>query len=334
MTEALENHRRAARRRPPRWVAAAFACVALELIVARASAQDKSIVGFNYGETEAARVAALGGAQRALGNSVGALFLNPSGMTSARVYHLAALAQIWPEASRQSYGAAAVDSIVSSSHLAGGFGGTWSVQDKDGLDRQWTDLRAALAYPFSEEFSLGLAAHYLWLQQNGLGPLGESLASGGLHEEMIVRTVGVDAGITVRPSDMFYIGAVASNFNDPGHGFLPLNVGGGLGIGADIIAVEADAVADFTTWDRRTWRGMTGGTLLLADNYPISLGYRYDSGAKSHAVSGGLGYAAKEFSAELACRRVLSGEIKVTAFVLELRYHVDALGISSGTDSF
>jgi hypothetical protein len=334
MIDALENHRHAACRKTPRRVALGCACVALELVVAPAIAQDKALVGFDYGETETARVAAVGGAQRALGNSVGALFINPSGMTSARVYHLAALAQIWPEASRQSFGAAAVDSIVSASHLAGGFGGTWNAQDRDGLDRQWTDLRAALAYPFSEKFSLGLAAHYLWLQQNGLGPLGESLASGGLHDRMIVRTVGVDAGLTVRPSEMFSMGLVANNFNDPGHGFLPLSVGGGLGIGADVIAVEADAVMDFTTWDRRSWRAMTGGTLLLADSYPISLGYRYDSGAKSHAVSGGLGYAAKEFSAELACRRVVSGEVKVTAFVLELRYHVDALGIYSGTEDF
>ncbi|MBN1611790.1 MAG: hypothetical protein JW940_34470 [Polyangiaceae bacterium] len=332
MTEALGNLRRATCRRTPRLVAAGCACVALELVVAQAGAQDRSLVGFNYGETETARTAAVGGAHRALGNSVGALFVNPSGMTSARVYHLAALAQIWPEVSRQSYGAGAVDSIVSSSHLAGGFGGTWNIQDRNGLDRQWTDLRAALAYPFSDEFSLGLAAHYLWLQQNGLGPFGASLASGGLRHEMIVRTVGVDAGITVRPSETFSIGLVANNFNDQSHGFLPLSIGGGVGIGTDTIAVEADAVADFTTWDRRTWRAMTGGTLLLADSYPISLGYRYDSGAKSHGISGGLGYAAKEFSAELACRRVLVGQDKMTAFVLELRYHVDALGTSGAND--
>lgn len=333
MTAALENHRSAPRRLTPRRVAGGCACAALGLCAARANAEDisKSVVGYNYGETEAARVAALGGAQRALGTSVGAMFTNPSGMASARLYHLAALAQVWPEASRQSYGAAAVDSIVSSSGLAGGFGGTWNVQDKNGVDRQWTDVRMALAYPFSEKFSVGLAAHYLWLQQNGLGPLGESLASGGLSDEMIVRTIGVDAGITVRPTEMIFMGLVANNFNDPGHGMMPLNVGGGLGIGADVIALEADAVADFSTWDKKTWRGMAGGTLLLAESYPISLGYRYDSGAKSHAISGGIGYAASEFSAELACRRVLVGE-KVTAFVLELRYHVDALGIAPGQE--
>jgi hypothetical protein len=329
MTAALENLRRATRHRTPRRVAAGCTHVALGLLAAQANAQDesKALIGFNYGEIETARIAAVGGGQRALATSVGALFTNPAGMASTRVYHLAALGQIWPEASRQSYGAAAVDSSVSSAQLAGGFGGTWNVQDKDELDRQWTDLRFALAYPFSDTFSLGLGAHYLWLQQNGLGPLGESLASGGLHDQMIVRAVGVDAGATVRPSESFYVGLVANNFNDPGHGFMPLSIGGGLGIAADVITLEADAVADFTTWDRTTWRGMGGGTLLLAESYPISLGYRYDSGAKSHAVSAGLGYATKEFSAELACRRVVVGE-KMTAFVLELRYHVDALGVT------
>src|SRR5688500_16321167 len=83
-------------------------------------------VGYNYGEIETPRVAATGGAQRALSNSVSALFVNPANMAASRVYHIGALAQIWPEAKRQSYGAAAVDSIVSSSRVAGGLGATYN----------------------------------------------------------------------------------------------------------------------------------------------------------------------------------------------------------------
>ena len=38
----------------------------------------------------------------------------------------------------------------STSRLAGGFGGTWSILDPDRVHRTWTDLRLALAYPLSD----------------------------------------------------------------------------------------------------------------------------------------------------------------------------------------
>ena len=237
-------------------------------------------------------------------------------------------------ASRQSYGAAAVDSIVSSARLAGGIGGSWNIQDKDGLDRQWTDLRFAFAFPFSDQFAVGLGGHYQWLKQSGLGPLGDSLASGGLRDEMIVRGIGVDAGVTVRPIPALSLALVSNNLNDPGHGFLPMSVGGGAGVAADLFTLEGDVVADFSTWTKTKWRGMAGGTLLLGESFPLSAGYRYDSGPKSHAASLGAGYVTREFSAELGLRRIVVGE-KATAIVLDLRYHVDASGLTpSAGDTF
>ena len=82
-------------------------------LTSRARADASAIVpevGYNYGEVETARSAAMGGALRALGNGVTGLYLNPANMALTRVYHLMALAQIWPESRRQTYGAAAVDS--------------------------------------------------------------------------------------------------------------------------------------------------------------------------------------------------------------------------------
>jgi len=143
------------------------------------------------------------GALRASSNSLSALFINPANLAATRVYHLGAFAQIWPEASRQSYGAAAVDSVVSSTRIAGGVGATYNIQDTDGIDRKWTDVRFALAYPIADEFFLGLGGRYTWLYQNGLGPLGTSLASSGLPGARIVRGFSVDAGATLRPNEHF-----------------------------------------------------------------------------------------------------------------------------------
>jgi len=164
----------------------AIAC-ALWTSLPRGAQADKSsvppAVGYNYQEIETPRITATNGATRALSSSTEALFDNPANMSMSRVYHLTALAQIWPESGRQSYGAAAVDSVGSSARVAGGVGATYNTQDTDGINRKWTDIRFAMSYPFSEQFYMGVAGRYLMLSQSGEGPLGRSLASSGLGDK-------------------------------------------------------------------------------------------------------------------------------------------------------
>src|ERR1700761_8822521 len=75
---------------------------------------------FDQGEVPNARAVAMGGALTALGVSTTSLFLNPANMALAHVYHLEAFAAYSPEARRQTYGAAIVDSVLNSAHVAGG----------------------------------------------------------------------------------------------------------------------------------------------------------------------------------------------------------------------
>jgi hypothetical protein len=291
-------------------------------------------VGYNYGEIETARTAGVSGAQRALTNSTSALFLNPANMAARRVYHIGALAQIWPEARRQSYGFAAVDSIVSSARVAGGVGGTYNLQDPDGVDRQYNDLRFALAFPFSDQFFGGVGGRYLWLSQDGLGPLGPSRASGGLPDERVIKGFSFDAGLTLKLSQALSLAVVGNNLNDPGTGFQPLGVAGGVGFGTEDFGLEGDVAADFTTWDSTKVRAMLGGELLIADHYPIRAGYRFDEGAESHALSFGLGYLETAFAVDLAVRRVVT-EDPATAIVFSFSYHLEATGLTpSAGESF
>ena len=315
----------------------AIAC-ALCVSLTRAAHAEKSTVppavGYNYQEIETPRITATNGATRALSMSTEALFDNPANMSVSRVYHLTALAQIWPESGRQSYGAAAVDSVGSSSRLAGGVGATYNTQDTDGIDRRWTDIRFAMSYPFSDKFYMGVAGRYLMLSQNGEGPLGTSLASGGLAGQKIVRSITFDAGATFKPSDALSLSIVGVNLNNPGNGFQPTSVAGGIGFGKDLFSLEADVLADFTSYDKTKTRAMAGGEALLGDHFPLRAGYRYDDGAKSHSISGGLGYIDPTFGAEIAVRRVVSGD-RATAIVFGFTYHLDSSGLTSNeTDSF
>jgi hypothetical protein len=290
-------------------------------------------IGYNYGEIETPRSLALGGGLRATGNGATALFENPANMALTRIYHVAAFAQIWPQASRQSYGAAAVDSIVSSTGLAGGIGGTWNQQDPDGVDRQYNDIRFALAMPFANTLYVGLGGRLLSLSEDGNGPLGASRASGGLENERIVQTFTFDAGATLRPMPGLALSVVGKNLTDTGLGYMPIMLGGGIGYGTKDFNLEGDAVMDATTWDETTVRINGGAEVLLGDHVGLRAGYRWDQGAESHAVSGGIAYVDPRFSVDGSVRQTVSGD-SATAIVFGFTLHIEAsgLGATQSTD--
>jgi hypothetical protein len=296
-------------------------------------------VGYNYGEIESARSAAMGGALRALGNGVTGIYLNPASIALTRVYHLEALAQIWPQARRQSYGASAIDSATG--RLAAGITGQYAVLDPDGVDRRWTDVRLALAFPLSDRLYAGLTGKYLKLRENGFARSGfglpaPSLAASGLADQAIVDGFTFDAGLTVKPSDALYIGIVGTNLTNPGHGFQPTMFGGGVGYGTNDLTIEGDVVSDFTTFTnadgstRTNVRAMAGFEYLAGDHYPLRLGYRYDKNQSTHALSGGLGYIDPQFSIDVAVRHTVAGSSPYgpsTSIVIDLQYFVESLTV-------
>lgn len=309
------------------YVACVSACISWSTVVHAEASKLPPEVGYNYDEIETGRVAGKNGADRALGSSVSALFDNPANMASSRVYHLAALMQLWPEASRQSYGIGAVDSVGSSSRLAGGLGATWTRQDPDGVDRTATDLRFAFAYPFSDKLFAGAGGRFLWLTEDGDGPLGPSYASAGLDGEKILKNFSFDLGLTLKPGAGLSFALVGNNLNGADNGYQPLTLGGGIGFMREKFGIEADLVSDLVTWDENKLRAMAGTEILLGDHAVVRGGYRWDQGADSHSGSLGVGYIDKAFSADLGARRVLSGDA-VTAIVLTFTYHVESTGLT------
>jgi hypothetical protein len=328
---SLRGRGRVSRERRFRLDARAFAvAIAFSLLAPRVHAEASSLdptIGYNYGEIETARTVATAGAKRALASSTTALFMNPANLAVERMYHLSAFAQIWPEARRQSYGVAAADSASSGSHFAGGLGVTYNFQDSDGINRRWTDIRFGAAYPFSDAFYFGLGGRYMWLTQDGPGPLGSSAASGGLQGEQILRAISFDAGLTVKPSPEFAISVIGQNLTNPGTGFMPTTVGGGLGFGNKLFAAEVDVVGDFDSWRETTVRAMAGLELLVGNNVGLRGGYRYDDGAESHGFALGAAYIDKSFILDVGARRTLVGDV-ATAIVIGFTYHLDTTGLA------
>jgi hypothetical protein len=287
--------------------------------------------GYELGEIPQPRVVGMAGAVQAFGGSTTAVFVNPANLTLLRVYHLEGIVALSPEARRQSYGGAIVDS--STSRLAGGFGGTWSQMDPDGIKRQFADLRLALAYPVGDRFSLGVTGRYLRVQQKvSAGPLGASLVSDGLRDEPLLSTFTFDAGGAVQITDQFRFAVSGRNLTLPAAALAPTALAGGLGWSNQTITIEADTLIDFTTYDSARARGMLGAEVLVADRIPIRAGYRFDAGTKTHAIGFGAGYVDRKFSVELAGRRDVVADHPATFISFGLRFFIDS-GAAGGGDS-
>lgn len=303
--------------------------LALPLVFAKTAHADPSSTspekGFDLGEIQGVRSLGMGGALNALGSSTTALFLNPANMTQARVYHIEGMATFSPEARRQSYGGAIVDSVLNKNHLAGGVTANWSLMDPDGIHRSWTDIRAALAYPLGDRLSVGATGRYLRVNQSvAAGPLGASFASGGTDGQPLLNQLTFDLGATLAISQMFHAGLVGHNLTNPGTGLAPTTLAGGLGATTKVFSIEGDALVDFTTWGKARWRAMLGGEVFLAGSFALRIGYRFDEGTKSHALSGGLGYVDKKWALEIGARHDIVGEHPATMATASFKYFYNA----------
>lgn len=295
---------------------------------------------FNYGEIETTRSAAFGGAMAAAGNGTTAPFVNPASMTLTRVYHIEAFGQGAFEFGRQAYGGVIVDSITSklagAVAVSGGF--LDSGEPATSLDRSWVDVRLALAYPFSDQFSVGIGGRYMKVTEDGLGPLGDSKASGGLRDPedpagrfALMNVPTFDAGVTIRLADVVVIGVSGQNLTYPNNGMMPTVLRGGLAIAHEDFTIEGDGVADFTSYGTPTARLAIGGEYLLVDHIPLRLGYRFDQGADSHAISGGAGFIANEFMLEASVRRTLVGP-EATSIFFGAAYFLESSGLTGRGD--
>ncbi|MBK8253886.1 MAG: hypothetical protein IPK82_14640 [Polyangiaceae bacterium] len=269
---------------------------------------------------------------RAWGYGTTSVFLNPANLAETRAYHIQGLVQLMPEAARQAYGAVVMDSVTNK--LAGGVSVVGSFADPDGLDRTSLDVRFALAYPISDKFLIGAGGRYIRATQLGGGILGNSVISGGLADgegrHPFLETATFDVGLTLRPTEGLALSAVGQNLTYPNNGILPTTLGGGLGYTIAGFTIEADALADFNSWGTPTARAMAGAEYLIAERFPIRLGYRFDQGAEQHAISGGLGYIAREFAVEASVRRALD-ERGPTTVVIGLSYFLESSGLIRST---
>jgi hypothetical protein len=307
-------------------------------LAGRASAEPSSTSteqAYDKGDIESPRWVAFAGAQAALGSSTTAVYDNPANLAASRVYHFEGLLGFSPEANRQTYGGGIADSSTnqlaarpagtdSANGLAGGIAGTWSTMDPDGINRQWTDLRLALAYPVLNNLFVGLTGRYLQVNQAvGRGPFGADFVSDGTPDQGLSSLFTFNAGVTYRPIKQLSLGVVGQNLTYPNHPIAPTTFGGGVGVDFEVFTAEFDSMADFTTYGAPTGRFMLGTEVFLFHRLAIRLGYRIDTGQRTQSICGGLGWVDKHFSVESSLRQDVVADHPNTMVVFGFRYFYD-----------
>ncbi len=287
------------------------------------------------GDIESPRWMAFGGAQTALGTSTTAIYDNPANLAAARVYHFEGLLGFSPIANRQSYGGGIADSSTNqlaarpagtdaANGLAGGIAGTWSTMDPDGINRSWTDLRVALAYPVLSNLFIGITGRYLQVTQAvSRGPFGSDIVSDGTPDQGLASLFTFNAGVTYRPIKQLSLGVVGQNLTYPNHPIAPTTIAGGIGLNLEVFSAEFDTLVDFTTYGSPRSRFMLGTEAFLFDRLAIRLGYRIDTGQKTHSICGGLGWIDKHFSVEASVRQDVIADHPNTMLVFGFRYFYD-----------
>lgn len=267
-------------------------------------------------DIETTRTLALAGASRSHCPSNAALYLNPAGLSLGRVYHVETLYEYVPTSNGHVVGASVVDSVTST--LAMGLSFNYVTWDPDGQDRSEYDVRLSAAYYLANTFAIGLTLKYLFADQEGQGPLGPSvMASNG---EDLLNTVTLDVGAIITIRNMFNIGVVGYNLTNTESSAAPISLGTALSLQIRSFVVVADVLLDFATRQDLSVRVMGGAEYFLANHYPIRLGYRYDDGRSSHAISAGFGYVSTSWAIEISLRQDVAAEDLETVLGLTLRY--------------
>jgi opacity protein-like surface antigen len=289
--------------------------------------------GWDYGDIETTRIAALGGALRATGNGTSGVFMNPATMAQTRVYHIEALLDAAPETGRVLAGLVIADSMMNRYRLAGGVSVVGGIFDPSGADFTTLDVRAALAYPITERVFLGVAGRYATMSQGSELPPPNGTGEGDVST-LSIDAFTFDAGLTVKAGQAFYIALLGQNLAATHRGTFPMMLGGGIGYGTKEVTFEVDALADLHSYETTSARVMAGGEVLVADHVPIRVGYRFDQGAKIHALSGGLGYVGTEFAIEASVRRTLS-DPGATSIYVSLAYYLESSSLMrAATDGY
>lgn len=272
---------------------------------------------YGYERLIDSRPVGMGESGRASAGSNSSLYLNPAGLSLARIYHVEFLYLIEPQLNSHMGAISIVDSVTNP--VAAGLHFSYYKIDPNGINREDYDVRLGLAYNLGSILLLGLTIKYLYTDTNGRGPLGKPLLDSS--GDPLLNTVTLDAGLIVNIKNRIFLGVVGYNLTVTKSLYAPLQ----LGLGTTLVIIQnllisGDMVIDFSSReDTKIMNYMGGIELFLFNHFPLRGGYKYDGLKESHLVTAGTGYIHKQFSVELSFEQDVTHD-KNTIITIGIKY--------------
>lgn len=270
--------------------------------------------------TETTRGLAMGTGARASAVSTSSLAYNDSAMPLAKLYHIEGNFDYQPNVDLFGIGGAIVDS--STSPLAAGVSCKGYLENGE-RGYKGIDVNLGLGYPIADVFSIGLGGRYinLWSKHGQNGDEGnERYDSEGFK---LTKGFTMDGSMTLSPMEGLHIAALAYNIIDRHSAYVPLMVGGSVTMAfAQSFDIGVDTLTDISSFKKGQVLVGGGGEYLAASAVPLRIGYRYDSGRDTHAVTAGVGFTNENLGADLSLRQQFLGG-KDTRLMAAVRVYIN-----------
>lgn len=266
-------------------------------------------------DLESARGLGLGLGLRASAISTSALAYNPAALVLGRSYHLEGTVDYQGGADTVALGGAVADSATSRLAGAVAFRGFLS-GDHGGYDG--LDGRLALALPLSDQLAIGISGRYV-----NIGTEAVSEETDAWEEQELVSGFTMDASVAVRLGDMIHVSAMAYNFIDRESALLPVMGGASIVVTPlPELALGIDGLLDFSSFGKTQLDFGVGAEYLVAQTFPLRLGYNADTARDTHYLTFGAGYTDQFIGLEVGVRQQLSDN-KDTRILGGLRLYID-----------
>jgi hypothetical protein len=216
---------------------------------------------------------------------------------------------------------------MTSNRIAAGLSSRFLFGDNSAGEHSGWEGRISLGAPIGDMVAIGVAGRYgnFTVSNPHAKPEREPIEDEPRDRTFKFKAFTMDAAVTLRLFESLTLSAIGTNLINTDSPLAPLMVGGAASFGSSYFSVGADVMVDLNLHDSFSGpKVLAGGGIeyLTQGVAPLRIGYVYDEGRHTNAITGGLGYIDQRFSIQLSVRQVLDGGYKDTNLFSSIQYFV------------
>jgi hypothetical protein len=276
---------------------------------------------------ESARGLALGTGSRASSRATHAQADNPANIVGAGVAHIESLFGYQPQLKSFAVGGSVVDAMTSG-YFALGLSTRFLYGDNSAGEHSGWEGRLSVGVPIGDMLSIGVAGRYgnFTVSNPHVRPEHPPEEEGLKPDQTFkLKAFTMDGAVSLRLFEGFTISALGTNLINTDSPLAPLMVGGSAAFGTGGVSLGGDVLVDLNLHGEFSGPKLQvgGGLEFLAQAVaPLRIGYVYDQGRRTNALTCGIGYLDQRFGINASMRQLLNGAHKDTSLFFSVQYFV------------